>query len=124
MSADTDVYGMTAEERAAFESEFSTSHRKDGSWDKQTQMCARVWAACAKLYRGKIEDLKELLTKEFHSGWEDWDAGSLRATERQVKNLQIGNNALLARIKELEAEVKELEIDVSGLEHDLQHPRY
>lgn len=29
------------------------------------------------------EDLRALLTKDFGSGWEDWDAASLRACERE-----------------------------------------
>ena len=63
MSTETDAYGMSADERAAFEVEFP--FHADG--DPFSRAAARGWAACAKLCRDQLstrdDHIKEIETK-------------------------------------------------------------
>lgn len=93
MTTEHDAYGMTPEERAAY-LEWERSFSAWGITD-EADIPMLVWAACAKLNR------EQLFAQNQACRW----AGSLLDTAlADIDKLQIGHNALQARIKELEAE--------------------
>lgn len=98
MSTELDCYGMTPEERAELEKTWNATPTRDHAGryvDSDTSNEATGWAACARLNREKLVETEDILRQVC----EQYETA---ATE--VEELQIGNNVLLTRIKELEAE--------------------
>lgn len=100
------LYGMSAEERAAFEQwehdDGATARylQRDVDGRYLTNSCdkkAAAWAACAKLYRVELVTLENAL-----------DILSGRLLEEQ--------HSSAARIKELEAEVERLRADAARMD--------
>jgi septal ring factor EnvC (AmiA/AmiB activator) len=127
MSTEHDAYGMTAEERAAFDAHFFRQYQQSTKvFNPTADAHARTWATCAKLCREQMKKQRQAVRAfedTFRITAMERAASGLRdqietrnrevkgvhaansALTDEVEKLQIGNDALLARIKDLEAEL-------------------
>lgn len=141
MNTELDCYGMTPEERAEFDRWFLSGPTPPNTTallygpgcgdivERIEHAEAIGWAACAKLYRERLEVQKRALKtfqtvnresalcrarSEFQEQIQKSAADiagvklANSALTDEVEKLQIGNNALLARIKEMESENKQI----------------
>ena len=105
MSTGTDIYGMTPEERAAFEEVVVKKFAREDMEAAATSTYAlhmnhirsEVWAACAKLYREQVGSMRALLNYEYQT--------ASPAAVARIATLEEDGRRQAARIKELETEV-------------------
>jgi chromosome segregation ATPase len=107
MSAD--IYGLTPEERAAFDAAIRKEF-KDPTSRKLRPLCPRTWAACAKLYGEKLPDAER--QRDDAKARLD-ELVSLYAERRE--RVSDGVEKLTSRIKEIEAENERLRVEVTHL---------
>ncbi len=100
MTTEHDVYGMTPEERAAFEGfalteglEIKTGLRDDVFCDPRMDLVVKIWAACAKLNREKLGRLNEEC---------DAAVDLLTEKDRRIKELEAENALLRADTQRLD----------------------